>query len=211
MTLQSSPSDILPTYDRVVLDFYAQRDRSLFEKPMLDRMLGVTPRNMSPRRLLDLGCGTGAPIATYLAERGLAVTGVDGAAGMVELFARTLPRETAVHADMRGLDLAQTFDAILAWNSFFHLSPDDQRSMFEVFRRHAAPNAALMFTTGTSAGEVWGEAAGAEVYHSSLDPAEYRDLLAQHDFKLIDHRPEDPSCHGHTIWLARYIGAPGHA
>ena len=206
MTALSSPEDILSTYDRGAAEFQAQRNRSLFEKPMLDRMLGVTPRNVSPRRLLDLGCGTGAPIATYLAERGMAVTGVDGAKAMLELFAQTLPHASAVHADMRTLDLGVHFDAILAWNSFFHLNPDDQRAMFAVFQRHAAPKASLMFTSGPTAGEVWGHAAGGSVYHSSLDPEEYRSLLAAHDFKVIEYRPEDPSCNLHTIWLARFTG-----
>ena len=138
MTAQSSPADIIATYDRVASDYQSQCNRSLFEKPILDRMLGVTPRNVSPRRLLDLGCGPGAPIATYLADRGMAITGVDGAAAMVDLFAQTLPNATAVHADMRTLELGTTFDAILAWDSFFHLSPLDQRAMFAVFQAHAA-------------------------------------------------------------------------
>ncbi len=201
---RSTPDDILPTYDRVATDFQAQRGRSLFEKSRLDRLLGVAPRNVSPRRLLDLGCGTGAPIATYLAERGVSVTGVDGAAAMIELFRQTLPNATAHHADMRGLDLGSKFDAILAWNSFFHLSPDDQRAMFPVFAKHAAPKAALMFTAGPSAGEVWGTAGGESVYHSSLDPQEYRDLLAANGFKVLEYRPEDPTCNNHTIWLARF-------
>lgn len=206
MTSPSSPEDILPTYDRVARDFQQMRNRSLLEKPILDRMLGVTPRNVSQRRLLDLGCGTGAPIATYLAERGMAVTGVDGAATMIDLFRDTLPNATAHHADMRGLDLGTPFDAILAWDSFFHLNPADQRAMFAVFTAHAAPKASLMFTSGPSAGEVWGHAAGAPVYHSSLDPDEYRALLTDHDFKLIEYRPEDPTCDFHTIWLARFAG-----
>lgn len=204
---QSTPDDILPTYERVAADFQAQRSRVLFEKPILDRLLGVAPRNVSPRRLLDLGCGTGAPIATFLAERGMAVTGVDGASAMVELFRETLPHAAVHHADMRTLDLGAKYDAILAWNSFFHLSPDDQRAMFPVFARHAASNAALMFTTGTSAGEVWGTVGGASVYHSSLDPQEYRDLLAVNGFKTLEYRPEDANCNNHTIWLARHIGS----
>jgi len=207
--IASSPptaEDVLTTYDRVAPEFQSQRNRSLFEKSTLDRLLGVTPHHQSPRRLLDLGCGTGAPLATYLADRGLAVTGVDGAANMVALFRQTLPQAHAVHADMRSLDLGQRFDAILAWDSFFHLSPDAQRAMFEVFARHAAPKAALMFTSGPAAGEAWGHAAGAPVYHASLDPDEYRDLLDAQGFRVIEYRPEDPACDFHTIWLARARG-----
>ncbi|HCP81673.1 MAG TPA: SAM-dependent methyltransferase [Octadecabacter sp.] len=206
METHSTPADILPTYERVATDFQATRNKSLFEKPCLDRMLGITPRNTGQRRVLDLGCGPGAPIATYLEDRGLAVTGVDGAANMVDLFNATLPNARAIHADMRTLDLGERFDALLAWDSFFHLSQDAQRAMFPIFAKHAAPNAALMFTSGTSDGEVWGHAATEQVYHSSLDPEEYRALLMAYGFKVISFRPEDPNCHGHSIWLARFTG-----
>lgn len=210
MTLMKTPTtadDVLATYDRVAQDYLVQRNRILFEKSMLDRMLGIMPRNQAPRRLLDLGCGTGAPIATYLAERGLAITGVDGAKGMVDIFAQTLPNAQVHHSDMTTLNLGQRFDGILAWDSFFHLSPKAQRAMFAIFAAHAAPNAALMFTSGPEAGESWGHAAkGAPIYHASLDPDDYRQHLAANNFKVIEYRPEDPTCDYHTIWLARYTG-----
>jgi trans-aconitate methyltransferase len=207
MTTRTTPDDILATYDRVAHDFHVQRNKVLFEKPMLDRMLGIIPRNQSKRRLLDIGCGTGAPIARYLSERGLAITGVDGAKAMVDLFAENVPNADVHHADMRTLNLGTKFDGVLAWDSFFHLTPDHQRAMFPIFAAHAAPNAALMFTSGPEAGEVWGQAVdGEQVYHASLDPKEYRAMLTANAFKVIDYRPEDPDCHGHTIWLARFTG-----
>lgn len=195
-----TPEEILPTYERVAAGFARARDKSLFERRWLDRMLAHTP---PPRRVLDLGCGTGNPIARYLTDRRAQVTGVDGAAAMVALFQQNLPNAQAVHADMRGLVLDQRFDALLAWNSFFHLTAADQRAMFPVFARHAAPNAALMFTAGPSAGEAIGEVQGESVYHASLAPDEYQALLAENGFELLKFTPEDPDCNGHTICLAR--------
>lgn len=195
-----TPDDILPTYDRVAAGFARSRDKSLFERRWLDRMLAHTP---PPRRVLDLGCGSGNPIARYLTDRRARVTGVDGAAAMIALFAQTLPDARAVHADMRTLDLNQEFDAILAWNSFFHLSPNDQRDMFAVFAAHAAPRAVLMFTAGPKAGEPIGQVEQQPVYHASLDPDEYEQLLMENGFDVLNFAPEDPTCNGHTIWLAR--------
>ena len=198
-----TPDDILPTYDSVASDFARSRDKSLFERRWLDRMLAHTP---PPRRILDLGCGSGNPIARYLADRRARVTGVDGAPAMVALFRQTLPGARALHSDMRTLDLGETFDAILAWNSFFHLSPPDQRAMFARFAAHATKNTVLMFTAGPAAGEPIGQVAGQPVYHSSLDSQEYRQLLADNGFKLLNFAPEDPDCNGHTIWMARFTG-----
>ncbi|MDJ0629049.1 MAG: class I SAM-dependent methyltransferase [Rhodobacter sp.] len=194
------PEDILPTYERVAKGFARHRDRTLFERKWLDTMLNHTP---PPRRVLDLGCGTGQPIAAYLTDRRCRVTGVDGAAAMIALFRQTLPEAEAVHADMRGLDLGQRFDAIIAWNSFFHLSPADQRAMFPVFAAHAAPGAVLMFTAGPRAGEPVGQVEGEPVYHASLAPEDYKALMAENGFDLLRFQPEDPTCNGHTIWMAR--------
>lgn len=201
----STPDLILPTYESHGPDWAKSRDRSLVEKRWLDRMIAHTPLHSSRRRVLDLGCGSGRPIAQYLSERGLTVTGVDGAAAMIALFRQALPRARAIHADMRGLALGEPFDAILAWDSFFHLSVRDQRAMFSTFASHAAPRAALMFTSGPDAGEEIGSIAGEPVYHASLSPDDYRALLVKAGFEVIDFKPEDPDCGGRSVWLARFI------
>ena len=90
---------------------------------------------------------------------------------------RRFPNQEWIVADMRKLALQRQFSGILAWDSFFHLCQDDQRKMFPVFREHAAPKAALMFTSGPAHGEAIGSFGGEPLYHASLDPAEYRSLL----------------------------------
>lgn len=205
MCADMTAAKILPTYQRVARDWAVHRAGSqLFEKAWLKRMMRVA----SGRTVLDLGCGSGLPIARYLSKKRRTVTGVDGAEAMIELFRENLPDTEVIHADMRGLDLGRQFDAILAWNSFFHLSPDDQRAMFPVFARHARKGAALMFTSGPEAGEVMGQAAGVPVYHSSLSPPEYEALHSAHGFEVKYFCPEDSDCGGHTIWLSRFIGTP---
>ena len=194
-----TPDDILPTYQRVAQGFARSRDKTLFERRWLDRMLDHAPG----RRVLDLGCGPGLPIARYLSDRRAEVTGVDGAEAMIELFRANLPRAEAICADMRGLDLDRQFDVILAWNSFFHLGAADQRAMFPVFTAHAAPKAVLMFTAGPAAGEPIGQVEGAPIYHCSLEPEEYSALLDENGFDLLQFTPEDPGCQGHTVFLAR--------
>ncbi len=153
-------------------------------------------------RVLDLG-GTGFPVAAYYVERGFRATGIDGAAAQIALCRQRLPAEEWIVADMRGLDLGRTFDAVLAWDSCFHLTPEDQRRMFEVFAAHAAGNAPLLFNTGPRHGEAIGSYGGEPLYHASLDLAEYRVLLAAHGFDVLDHVAEDPAAGGRTVWLAR--------
>lgn len=191
--------DVLPTYNRVATGWDLHRDCSLFEKPYLDRLLALAPG----QRILDLGCGSGRPIATYLHGQGAAVTGVDGASAMTAIFQRNLPDCEVLTADMRGLELGRVFDAILAWDSFFHLPMSDQIAMFPVFSRHLVAGGVLMFTSGPQAGEVWGTVEGQAVYHASLDPAQYRFHLKASGMSDLSFAREDPSCQGRSVWMAQ--------
>jgi hypothetical protein len=63
-----------------------------------------------------------------------------------------------------------------------------------------------MFTTGTSHGEAIGSYRGEPLYHASLAAAEYRVLLEENGFRVVDHIVEDPNCARHTVWLAQAEG-----
>jgi SAM-dependent methyltransferase len=177
-----------------------ERGRSLFERGWLDRFTALLPKAGS---VLDIGCGTGEPIARHFMTCGFAVTGIDSAPEMIAICRARLPERRWEVADMRKLALGRTFDGLIAWDSFFHLRADDQRAMFPIFAAHAARKAALMFTSGPAAGEAIGTFHGEALYHASLDPDEYRALLAANGFDVVAHVAEDASCGGHTIWLAQ--------
>lgn len=202
--MHPSAKDIVDLYERHAHNYDGDRGRVLMERAWLDRFRAVIAPDMP---ILDIGCGCGEPIAQYLIESGHAVTGVDSSPSLVELCRQRFPAHTWVVGDMRRLDLGTRFGGLIAWDSFFHLSPDDQRGMFAIFRALAADGAALMFTSGPSHGEAIGSYHGEPLYHASLDPAEYKALLAAHDFAVIEHVVEDPACGGHTIWLARLVAS----
>jgi SAM-dependent methyltransferase len=177
-----------------------QEGRRFYERGWLDRFC---EQILPGGSVLDMGCGAGQPIAAYLIERGFAVTGLDSSKAMITMFQARFPGQEALISDMRTLALRRTFHGILAWDSFFHLDPDSQRRMFPVFRAHAAPRAALMFTSGPAHGEAIGRLEGEPLYHASLDAAEYSQLLDSHDFDVVATIAADRTCGGRTVWLAQ--------
>jgi 2-polyprenyl-3-methyl-5-hydroxy-6-metoxy-1,4-benzoquinol methylase len=198
--MASESERIRSLYQRHAIDWDRERGCSLVEKAWLDRFLALLPRNAA---ILDIGCGGGKPIARYLVEQGSDVTGIDSSPILIGMCAERFPDGEWIIADMRNLTLNRRFDGILAWDSFFHLSQEDQREMFPVFRKLARPKAALMFTSGSSLGEAISTYKGEPLYHGSLDGAEYRSLLHQNGFDVVRHIVEDPDCGGRTIWLAQ--------
>lgn len=178
-------------------------DRGAFEwndRCWHDRFIEGLPKGAS---ILDLGCGSGHPVARYFVDREFSVTGVDASPTLISICRTQLPNQSWVVGDMRTVSIGKQFDAVLAWDSFFHLKPDDQRNMFAVFAEHAAPSALLMFNSGPAYGEAIGEYRGDPLYHASLSADEYRDLLAKFGFIVISHVIEDPNAGGRTVWMAR--------
>jgi SAM-dependent methyltransferase len=202
--MSSEAGRIIDLYQRKALDWIRKREHSggLMEKSWLDRFRALVSSGGS---ILDIGCGSAVPMSRYLIESGHRVTGLDSSATLIGLCRDRFPAHEWILADMRKLALGRLFDGILAWDSFFHLYPDDQRQMFPIFRQHAAAGAALMFTSGPAHGEAIGSFEGEPLYHASLDPAEYRSLLDQHGFRVITYVAEDMNCGRHTIWLAQRI------
>jgi SAM-dependent methyltransferase len=197
----SSPSErIVSLYQRYAIDWDRERGRCLVEKAWLDRLLTLLPLNAS---ILDIGCGSAEPIARYFIEQGCDVTGIDSSSTLIGMCRERFPDQDWIVADMRTLSLDRRFDGIMAWDSFFHLCPEDQRKMFPIFRRHAEAKAALMFTSGPSHGEAIGTYKGEPLYHGSLDEAEYHSLLIQNGFDVVSHVVEDHDCGHHTVWLAQ--------
>src|SRR5260221_2844094 len=176
-------------YDKIVNWFDTTRYKGLMEKEYLDLALKHLPKNGT---VLDLGCGTGEPLAQFFIDKGFTVTGVDGSDQMISLCKTRFPTMRWLHSDMRQIQLHEKFDLLLAWDSLFHLNHNDQRAMFKVFQNHIKNNGVLIFTCDDKYGEVYGTMNGYEFYHASLDSQEYGDLLHHYGFKVLLHKVKDP-------------------
>lgn len=205
MTDTEQPA-VIEVYQRHGQAWAKLRNKELFDTAWLDRFCALLPAGAA---VLDIGCGSGLPIGRELLRRGFNLTGVDGTPTMLSLFQLNLP-DVPVHLmDMRQLALGQRFSGLLAWDSFFHLSPADQRPMFARFQALATPGAALMFTSGNEERSAIGNLEGDPLYHGSLDPDEYIALLDAAGFEVVAHVATDPTCGHRTVWLAqkRFHGA----
>ncbi|WP_433433507.1 class I SAM-dependent methyltransferase [Nonomuraea sp. CA-141351] len=103
-------------YDMIAEGYTAENETSLlnayYERPAMLELAG----NVTGRRILDAGCGSG-PLFAELRDRGAIMTGIDASAGMLEMARRRLGAD----ADLRVADLADplpfpddTFDDVMA-------------------------------------------------------------------------------------------------
>jgi SAM-dependent methyltransferase len=74
---------IIPHYERHAAEWDRDRQNSTWnDKGWHDLFIDTLPKGAG---VLDLGCGSGRPIAQHIVERGLHVTGVDSSPTMISL------------------------------------------------------------------------------------------------------------------------------
>ena len=193
---------VYQVYEEIVKWFDEARTKTLMESEYLNLIINSVPANSS---VLDLGCGTGEPIAKFFIDNGFKVTGVDGSKKMIDLCKKRFPSEQWIVSDMREINFHQQFEVILAWHSFFHLDHSSQRKMFKVFHKHVKSGGVLAFTSGEEEGEVWSDNGGQQLYHASLSTKESEKLLSENSFKVLLHKVRDPECSEATIWVAQKV------
>jgi SAM-dependent methyltransferase len=96
------------------------------------------------QRILDLGCGTGGHSA-MLAARGYDVVGVDRSADMLERARERGVPARYVEADIRSVDLNETFDAVVMMFAVLgYLTRNaDVRAALDTAKRHLRPGGVL--------------------------------------------------------------------
>src|ERR1700684_3537436 len=112
----SHSDKIIDLYERNAQNYVADRRRVGWDEgAWLDRFIALLPEHAA---ILDIGCGSGEPIARYLIERNFAVHGVDSSPTLISICRERFPNRSWDAADMRTLSLGKTFDGLLAWDSF---------------------------------------------------------------------------------------------
>lgn len=126
-----------PDYAAAYDALYGDKDYAA-ECDLLERVFARYGANV--KRVLDLGCGTGAHSA-LLAERGYNVTGVDRSEDMLRQARLRTASARFERADITDVDLGETFDAVVIMFAVlgYLTSNAAVRSALQVARRHLRP------------------------------------------------------------------------
>ena len=107
------------SYDHIAEQWHANFRGQAY----VDRTLGYADKvleGLPPQvKVLDLGCGTGNPIAKHIVERGFRVVGVDQSKKLLEIARTVVPEADLIHADMVEIQFNEKFAAAVAWDSVF--------------------------------------------------------------------------------------------
>lgn len=184
-------------YDLIASGFAEMRDSFYKEQKYIDILMGhLQPGN----HILDVGCGSGFPIASYLIDHGFQVTGVDSSKELLKIAAHKCPKMEPIFGDIRAVDINQQFDGIVEWWCLFHLPKEDHRNMMTRFSQWLKKGGVLEFTTGdrefqSSSSSMLNQ----ELNFYSLNPDSYERYLKENGFKLLLKESDQET---HLVWIA---------
>lgn len=200
---------VVEAYDRAADRYAAARvpiTGSFYR--LLDRLVEPLPAGAS---VLDVGCGHGVP-ARYLVDRGFRVTGLDGSARLLERARKAVPEATFLLGDMRSAYPGGPYDAVLAWDSVFHVPRGNHAVVFARFRSWLEPGGRLLLSLGGSGGEDFtSEMLGETFFYSGHTPEASIELLEGAGFEIEHWEIDDPSSRGHIAILGNARPPSGHS
>lgn len=136
--------------------------------------------------VLDVGCGTGYPIAAYLSKQGFRVTGIDLSEEMIKRAKHLdLPHAAFFIEDILDFHSDIKYDAVIAFDSIWHVQHEQQERIYEIIASLMAPGGLFLFTHGKEDGEVIGTMWGEAFYYSALDVTKVHELLKQNGFVVL--------------------------
>ncbi|MFB7126514.1 class I SAM-dependent methyltransferase [Kitasatospora sp. NPDC056273] len=170
----------------------------------IEELLGRLPEAGT---VLDVGCGTGVPVARSLAATGRRVTGVDISDVQIRRARELVPEAEFIRADATTLAFPPgTFDAVVCLYALIHIPVGEQPALLGRIASWLRPGGWLLVTTGhqawTGTDENW-LGGGAAMWWSHADAATNRSWLLCAGLEVAHEEfvPEGDS--GHVLFWAR--------
>jgi ubiquinone/menaquinone biosynthesis C-methylase UbiE len=194
------------SYDQVAEQWHANfRGQSYVDRVLgyVDLVLEGLP---SGAKVLDLGCGTGNPIARYIVENGFHLIAVDESEKMLEIAKKVVPKAEFINSDMTSVQLDDGFGAAIAWDSIFHVEREHHAAILRKLAKSLEPGGRLLLSVGGSgADDFTSEMFGHTFFYSGHEPEVTRQLLEAEGFEIEFWEVDDPSSRGHIAVIARKV------
>ena len=141
-------------------------------------------KNLRPGSdVVDIGCGSGAPVSQVLVDEGCCIFGIDASPTLLSMFKRRFPAAPAACEPVeRSLFFSQKFDGAVAVGLLFLLPEEAQRSLIKKVGTILKPDGRFLFSAPQDPCE-WPDRQTGQVSRS-LGMATYERLLRDAGLRL---------------------------
>ncbi len=177
------------------------RDQFKNEKQLAKLVEVLQPKS----NVLDVGCGAGKPIDSYLVSKGMRVSGIDISEAQIELAKSYVPEASYKVRDMSELkDSEYHVDAVVSFYAIFHTPRENHADLLKRFKSFLKSGGYLLITMGASDWEGKEDNfCGSEMYWSHYGAEKNRELIEQAGFEIIFSEVDDAGGEKHFVILAK--------
>lgn len=156
--------------------------------------------------VLDVGCGSGVPVARTLAAAGYRVTGIDISEVQIRRAREQVPQAEFIRADATTASFdAASFDAVVSFFALIHVPLTEQPPLLRKIAEWLRPGGCFVATMGhgewTGTEENW-LGGGAPMWWSHVDAATNREWITQAGL-VVEHEEFIPEGDGgHALFRA---------
>ncbi len=105
--------------------------------------------------VLDIGCGSGNPIAKQMSKKGFNIHGVDRSAQLLKQAQRNIPNANFKQAEIEEFDVQRfsnnhTLGGIVCWDVLFHIPRIQQAKAIEKMAKFMKVNTPIILSSGGS-------------------------------------------------------------
>jgi cyclopropane fatty-acyl-phospholipid synthase-like methyltransferase len=181
----------IESYNRCVRDFVEKyMDLGKYKRFVEE----FSDRLKTGAKILDLGCGPGN-VAKLLMDqhREYQIWGVDLSMEMIKLAQRNVPSGHFILQDIRFLEPARTFDAIIASFCLIHLDDDETNRLVKKTFTWLNENGCIYisFMTGGKPGFEKPNFSDGEIYFNYYFPERMSQMLEEAGYQIVSRQNQD--------------------
>ncbi len=158
-------------------------------------------------QILDIGCGAGKPIDSYLISKGMKVQGIDISEAQIELAKSFVPQASYEVRDMSELQVGEyQVNAVISFYAIFHTPRENHADLLKKFRSFLKPGGYLLITMGASDWEGKEDNfCGSEMYWSHYGAQKNQELIKNAGFEIIFSEVDYAGGEKHLVLLAQSV------
>lgn len=145
---------------------------------------------LKPSHILDLGCGSGRPMAAHILAQGHRITGVDQAIKLLDVAREHFPHSTWIESSMEKFlqdeSSSTRVAGIVCWDTLFHIERSTHEGLLQKIAEMLDDGGRLMLTCGGSEHPAFTDTMhGANFFYDSHTPEKTLEMLNRLGFNIL--------------------------
>ncbi len=187
-------------YNKIAETYLKNRDQFKNQKH-LDKLVLLLPKGST---ILDIGCGAGKPIDSYLVTRGYKVIGIDISEKQIALAKKNVPQGKFAVRDMSTLkDGEYAVDATVSFYAIFHIPRKQHAALFKKINSFLPRGGLLLVTMGSSDWVGSEDFHGTQMSWSHFDAETNKKIVENAGFEIIESEIDTSGGEKHLVVLAK--------